>query len=119
MTNLSGVAAPKPPKRKREHVKVYPDGREVCTAAGYREYMSRRDAMAVRQNGRCALCGDYMFFQTFDHERSRGGGKRDDRIEVDGKWQNAAVHFECNTRKGSKRYAWVNGKYVPVPKEKS
>jgi hypothetical protein len=51
-----------------------------------------------------------------DHQdgRGHGGGIRDDRTIVNGEWHNAAVHGICNTRKGSKRYRWVNGKYVPV-----
>jgi hypothetical protein len=51
-----------------------------------------------------------------DHQggRGSGGGIRDDRTVVDGEWHNAAVHGICNTRKGSKRYSWLNGKYVPV-----
>lgn len=53
---------------------------------------------------------------TFDHQVPRID--QDDRIEVDGNWHNAAVHLRCNTKKGSKRYHWLNGKYVPVVKIK-
>jgi hypothetical protein len=46
---------------------------------------------------------------TFDHEAGRGmgGAKRDDRIEVDGKRKNAAVHFGCNAAKGSRKVHYV------------
>jgi hypothetical protein len=59
-----------------------------------------------------------MLRPTFDHEAGRGAGKQDDRIEVAGLWQNAAVHEICNSLKGSKRYKWVNGVYKPVEKYK-
>lgn len=98
-------------------VMTYPDGREVCqeSAVGKREYSDRTDTMCERQNNRCAICGQYLHRPSFDHECSRGGGKRDDRItNPDGTWKNAAVHFGCNGLKGSVRYAWVDVFYVPV-----
>jgi hypothetical protein len=68
-------------------------------------------AMARRQRGRCALCGHLMDegTPTFDHENGRGmgGAKRDDRIEVKGRWQNAAVHYLCNGDKGSRKVPYV------------
>ena len=67
--------------------------------------------MAERQGWLCGLCRLTMsgFDVTFDHESGRGmgGGKRDDRIDVDGKRQNAAVHFSCNAAKGSRRIAYL------------
>jgi hypothetical protein len=36
-----------------------------------------------------------------------GGGKRDDRIVVDGELQNAAVHGLCNSDRGSKRTPYL------------
>ncbi len=134
---------PKPPKakyripRKREGgprrvsptapkpaVIVYADEREVCTAttAGKAEYARRREEMATRQGGKCAICGHrlgfiYVWLGTFDHECSRGGGKRDDRIlHDDGTWRNAAVHSVCNGLKGSQRFAWQCGVYRKVEK---
>jgi len=86
------------------------------TAEGKRLYYGNLYKIEVRQGFQCAICeriaGSRM---DFDHEQSRGGGKRDDRIEVDGKWQNAALCRRCNTEKGSKRYHWNSGKYVPNP----
>ena len=111
-------------------VKVFPDGREVCdctTKQGRSEYNSRTVSMAERQSHRCAMCQRSLhgYRPTFDHEAGRGagGGHRDDRIEVfipdeDGitiRWQNAALCRSCNSEKGSKRYHWHEGKYVPVP----
>lgn len=108
---------------RRRSPMQYPDGiggREVCdrtTAEGNRRYEDRRYQMEVRQYFHCAICeriaGSRM---DFDHEQSRGGGKQDDRIEVDGKWKNAALCRRCNTEKGSKRYHWLGNppKYVPV-----
>lgn len=67
--------------------------------------------MRARQRCLCALCGLWMSEEdtTFDHEHSRGagGGKRDDRIEVNKIWQNAAVHWRCNSSKGSQRIPYV------------
>ena len=43
---------------------------------------------------------------SFEHESGKGsgGGKRDDRIEVEGRWQNGASHYAfCNNWKGSRR----------------
>ena len=106
------------PKAVTESVKIFPDGREVClpNAAGNAEYKQRTEQMSVRQAYLCALCGLPMREPTFDHERSRGhgGAFRDDRIEVRGAWQNAAVHWLCNGNKGSKRRAWRDGKYMEV-----
>ena len=114
---------------KREAVKVYPEGREVCNQrikAGKQEYWTRLLKMMVRQNMRCAICdcGLNYIWGEFDHEDGRGanGGHRDDRIEVfihdeDGvtiRWQNAAVCRPCNTEKGSKRYHWIEGVYQEV-----
>jgi hypothetical protein len=44
---------------------------------------------------------------TFDHENGRSAGKRDDRIEIDGKPINAAVHKSCNSARGSTRAPYL------------
>jgi hypothetical protein len=105
----------------KESVHMYPDGREVCdcgTKQGRAEYYSRTVAMADRQGRRCAMCRRslHVYHPSFDHEagRGHGGAHRDDRIEVDGHWQNAALCRPCNNAKGSKRYHWEDGKYMPV-----
>lgn len=111
---------------KRGPVKVYPDGREVCncrTRSGSIEYRSRTAAMERRQQYLCAICGIGRQWFTFDHQNgrgmggARGGAIRDDRIEVDGEWFNAALCVTCQSMKGSRRYRWFkeNGqtKYVP------
>lgn len=110
---------------KREPLKVYPDGREVLntkTAAGATEYRNRKDQMFSRQKATCPLC-DCVFTwsnpSTFDHQNGRGmgGSIRDDRIEIDGQWFNAALCVPCQSLKGSRRYHWVKEgvqmKYVP------
>lgn len=108
-----------------ETVRVYSDGREVCglNPGGRSEYRRRLWIMCERQSWQCAMCLRSMkHFEiretrfkengclfsgapTFDHESGRGmgGGHRDDRIEVEGKWHNAAVCLACNTEKGSRR----------------
>jgi len=99
-----------PLRRKREPVKVFPDGREVCnigTAEGRRIYQGRIDDMWNRKHGLCRICCSPMglFQATFDHEDGRGmnGSHRDDRIVKDGKPYNGAVHLKCNLEKGSRR----------------
>ncbi len=119
---LSYVPAfPKPSQVQRTlpHVKVYPDGREVIEcrldhpkgAEGRAEYKRRKQAMWERQKGICCLYGilpecpgNLLLKQTtFEHENGRGGGQRDDRIELpDGTWINGVSHMECNTLKGSR-----------------
>ena len=97
-------------------VRVYRSGREVCnrmTAEGAREYKRRIKVMWERQNGICCLFGHIsecpgplsLKEATFEHEdgRGNGGGNRDDRIEVNGKWRNGAAHLGCNGIKGSRR----------------
>lgn len=121
-----------PIKRRRKHprpgtkypvvngVMTYPDGREVCqdTMAGRREYRSRTRQMLMRQRGVDAITGEPMdtWEATFDHEagRGHGGGHRDDRIGSDDDWHNAALSEASNSKKGSRRYKWVGGKYIPA-----
>ena len=90
---LSYVPAfPKPSQVKRElpHVKVFPDGREVCQtrldkpegAEGRAEYKRRKKAMWERQKGICCLygflpsCPGKLLLKeaTFEHEDGRGAG---------------------------------------------
>jgi len=88
-------------------VRVYPDGREVCTETpqGYREYKRRVGKMVERQERRCCLCKRRLSAgnATFEHQRRRGmhAAFRDDRIELpDGTWVNGASHWICNSEKG-------------------
>jgi hypothetical protein len=108
---------------KENGVWTYPDGRQVCqlkTAVGLREYKKRTEDMLVRQKYRCALCGYWLHHAwqaVFDHEDGRGmnGAHRCDKILYeDGRWKNAALCNGCNSLKGSKRYKWENGAYIPV-----
>lgn len=63
--------------------------------------------MYERQGGLCSICNLPMRIDeaTFEHQdgRGHGGGYRDDRICIDGKWFNSAAHGMCNVRKGSVR----------------
>ncbi len=101
----------------------YPDGREECmdNAAGNREYKDRTVRMTIRQGFRCAGCeAKLVGLLTFGHQCSRGGGRREDRIEIDEKWHNAALCGKCNSSQGSQRYEWDYStgvpKWVPVNK---
>ena len=106
------ASAPKK-RRKLVAVKTFRDGREVCnmeSAEGRREYRQRLVAMCRRQGWNCSECGQPMHQgnpPTFDHEAGRGmgGGHRDDRIVRDGKPYNSAMHWLCNSMKGSRRKA--------------
>ena len=90
--------APKPA------VKVYRDGREVCseTTAGKAEYVRRRRVAWEDQKGICSICHLPVSWEeaTSDHKNPRGmgGGSRDDRQE-----NINAVHYRCNSEKGSRR----------------
>jgi hypothetical protein len=99
-------------------MKVFRDGAEALgsDAADRREYKRRTQAMAERQNNECAICRKWLTVPTFDHQwgRGHGGAFRDDRIELDGEWFNAALCPDCNHLKGSRRYHWKDGKYVPI-----
>jgi hypothetical protein len=89
-------------KREPVAVRVLPDGREQCnmmTAAGIAEYHHRKWKMRDRQKEICCFygflpeCPGYMKKEdtTFDHEHKRW--KKDERIEVDGHWQNGTAHW--------------------------
>jgi hypothetical protein len=95
------------PRRRREPVHVYPDGREVIdttTSDGKRIYKGLTLAMAERQGNRCALCAKVFFTEpTFDHQNGRHPSRIDERIEVNGEWLNAALCWVCNGFKGSRR----------------
>jgi hypothetical protein len=93
-----------------------PDGREICnqyTTSGRKAYRKRVEIAWTRQNGVCCLCNHCpdcpgplaLEEATLEHETGRGmnGSRRDDRMEVDGKWQNGAAHERCNVWKGSRR----------------
>jgi len=112
-------AFPKPGqiKKPKPAVRIFRDGREWCnmnTKAGRDEYDRRRRVMWERQNKRCCLegiapdCPGRLSWEyaTFEHENGRGhgGGKRDDRIEIEGKWINGVSHPQCNVWKASRRY---------------
>lgn len=115
-------AFPKPgiKPRRVEPVRTYRDGREVIrtsTRAGRTLYKLRTRIMWERQGGMCGLqiskkCMKKLPLRLakFDHADGRGlggssggGGKRDDRIVIDGKPANCAACFYCNAEKGSRR----------------
>lgn len=106
-------------KRKKQAIKQkgVREVLDLTTAIGTRFYKTRTYEMEKRQNFRCAICertaGASM---QFDHQdgRGMGGSNRDDRIVDDrGNWLNAALCHACNSEKGSKRYEWLLGKYMP------
>ena len=113
MIETGHMALPKPKHRRhpRPAVKVFPDGREVCSwwsKAGREEYARRREEMRQRQKGCCGYCGKPISAEeaTFEHCAGRGmdGGHRDDRIwDENGQPMNLAVCAPCNSEKGSKR----------------
>lgn len=125
-------AYPKPGKKLRPPVKVFPDGREQCdlkTKLGQDDYSRRKRAMWERQKGRCSLMittlcklmqGKLPFSEcTFEHSAGRGAGKRDDRIEKlnpeTGKMEpiNSVACSWCNNEKGSRPLSAVLADVVP------
>jgi hypothetical protein len=100
-------AFPKPShiRCRREAVKIYRDGREVCTdtAAGWAEYHHRTAQMYERDKTICCICLKPIRFldeATCEHKEKRGMGAstRDDRIE-----KNGVAHAWCNAELGSRR----------------
>lgn len=88
-------------------VRVYPDGREVCTDTpqGWREYKRRIEVMVQRQNHRCCLCNRRLSAAnaTFEHQRRRGmhaAFRNDAIVDAEGNWINGAAHWICNGEKG-------------------
>ena len=105
-----------PKKAPKPAMKVFPDGREVLdlkTKVGADEYQRRKLQMFDRQGGRCGLqispqCkargGRLLRAECqFGHEVSRGGGKRDDRIEIEGRPVCRALCPWCNSLQGSRK----------------
>ena len=91
---------------KGEWERTLPDGKQILnlnTKRGLDTYLERTHEMRARQNNMCPWCGLFMRKDdtTFDHQRGRGAGKRDDRIVIDGKPFNNALHYKCNGEKGS------------------
>lgn len=94
----------------------------MATAEGRRTYKARTEAMEIRQDFKCAICKRVFLVMTFDHQDGRGANAkhRDDRLLDDkGEWKNAALCVDCNGFKGSRRYKWIGGEYLPVTKEKA
>jgi hypothetical protein len=88
-------------------VRAYPDGREVCqdSPAGWKEYKRRVEAMLLRQEGRCCLCGERLALwdATFEHQRRRGlhaAFRQDAIFDKEGNPINGAAHWTCNAQKG-------------------
>ena len=105
-------AFPKPGQIRKVPVvvKVFRDGREKINLnckAGRDEYVRRKHVMFNRQGKQCGLIispqckernGRWPLTEIqFGHDVSRGGGKQDDRIEVDGKPKNHALCSWCNS----------------------
>ena len=100
-------AFPKPSQVKKVPVavRVFRDGREVCNLnckSGRDEYERRKRKAWEDQKGICAICNLHLAWRdtTADHiePRKMGGGSRDDRQE-----NLKAVHWACNTARGSQR----------------
>ena len=112
------IARPSEMKKEPVAVKMFADGREVCDLkckAGRDEYERRKDVMFNGQGRRCGLMispqckerkGKWPRNEIqFGHPSSRGmgGGKRDDRLEIDGKPSGAlALCPFCNSLQGSR-----------------
>lgn len=107
---------------KENGIWTYPDGREICdlrSPQGRKAYRDRIKQAGERQGWICCLHGiapmctgkmDYQYGEgllavTLEHESGRGmgGSRRDDRMELDGRWHNGAAHMVCNQWKSSRR----------------
>lgn len=108
----SGKLRPRAKAKTSEAFRVLRDGREICNSnkAGDAEYKRRTIAMWERQNGLCCNGGEYVpkEFATFDHEHGRGGGRRDDRLDLpDGSRINGMSCLLHNHIRGSKKTPFI------------
>ena len=116
MTDTPLFPKPKQLKTVPVAVRTAKDGREIVNLlckAGRDEYVRRKRLMWERQGRFCCLYGfipgcpgklrweDAMF--AHEIPRGHGGGARDDRTEIDGKWLNGVAHPQCNSLAGSRR----------------
>ena len=69
---------------RKPEIRVMRDGRLILSGLAYKKMKSLLVSLA---GNRCEKCGTHCGSQIGDvhHENGRGGGKRDDRIFVDGK----------------------------------
>jgi hypothetical protein len=83
LIDYSLFAIPKPGKRRRDGIKVYPDGREVCQTKA--AWAKRRYEVWRRDGMRCVDCKRALELDgcEIDHikKRGMGGATRDDRME--------------------------------------
>lgn len=116
MSDLPMFPKPGQVKKRQEAIRVMRDGREICNmncAEGRRIYADRVRQMWERQGRKCGLqispqCKakkGYLHIKEaqFDHEIPRGGGRRDDRIQINGKNVSHAVCGFCNCLRGSRK----------------
>jgi hypothetical protein len=68
--------------KRKPDIDVQKDGRVILRGVAYTRMKSKLFAEA---GGRCEACGKKTFDGDVHHPNGRGGGKRDDRIYVDGK----------------------------------
>jgi hypothetical protein len=96
---------------------LYIGVRELCLT--HTGYANRIIEMADRQGWFCALCPRRMTHPTFEHEKAKGMGgvsQDDGLLHADGKtWKNASAHADCNSKKGSRQYHWVDGNKFYIP----
>jgi hypothetical protein len=80
----------------KSEIKVCRDGRVILKGAMYARMKMKLREMA---ENRCEACGMYAMQGDVEHVQARGlgGGKRDDRIFVDGKRQLKYLCRKCHT----------------------
>jgi hypothetical protein len=77
--------------KKKPDIQVMRDGRVILRGSAYLKMKRKLWELAGR---RCENCGQSIHVGDVHHANGRGGGKRDDRIFVDGKRQ---LFYFCRT----------------------
>lgn len=79
---------------RKPDIDVQKDGRVILRGLAYSKMKSKLRELA---GGRCERCGMYVQQGDVEHKAGRGGGKRDDRIFVDGKRNLEYLCRKCHT----------------------
>jgi hypothetical protein len=80
--------------RMKSEIKVMRDGRVILKGTAYSKM---KLALRKLAEDRCERCGKYTMQGDVEHKAGRGGGKRDDRIFVDGKRNLEYLCRQCHT----------------------
>jgi 5-methylcytosine-specific restriction endonuclease McrA len=81
---------------RKPDIGVQKDGRVILRGNAYKKMRLRLKGIA---QGRCELCGKHCEDGDVHHLHGRGGGRRDDRIVVDGERRLQYACRQCHSGK--------------------